>query len=215
MNIGNSMQVCGQGAKKVGTLGGFFTFGGKDIFGISNNHVLANFNNCQVGDKICKAGSSIVVGTLQYWVKLNNASNYLDVALFRLSPGIDPYWNIKGSTSYPGNIREAIEGETVYMIKNNGSVKEGKISRRFLTEEITFMLSGSNYPFIGLIEIEALYDSPFSLEGESGSLIFSEEGDVLGLLVGTLVDGSKSYCIPFIHHTVGINAVYPLRVWQP
>lgn len=215
MMIRNSIQICRKGSNKGGALGGFFTFGGKDIYGISNNHVLANFNNCKVGDTICRAGSDLVVGLLDYWIKLNREKNFLDIALFKLSPSIRPYWDLQGKASYPGNIRKGLEGEKVYMIRNSGQIKEGRITRLVVDNEIIFTLLGRQYPFRSLTEIEPLYSQPFSVEGESGSLIFSEDNDVLGILMGTLYNGSKSYYVPFVNGAVGINAVYNLQVWQP
>lgn len=213
--IYNSMQIYRQGAFEAGSLGGFFTFGSNDIFGISNNHVLANFNDCSVGDKICKGGSELVIGTLEYWIKLNNQKNYLDVALFKLAAGILPCWTIPGSRVAPGIIRTGINREKVYIVKNDGTKKEGEISALFIGNTITFSLSGNAFPFTGLTEITPLGGQPFSDEGESGSVIFSEGHDVLGILIGTIKDGSKSYYVPFIHDNVGIKAVYNLKVWKP
>ena len=213
--INNSMQICRQGATEAGSLGGFFTFGGKDIFGISNNHVLANFNECSVGDKIYKSGSQMMIGTLQYWIKLNDQKNYLDVALFKLAPGILPCWNIPGSTVAPGIIRSGTPGEKVYIVKNDGTKKGGEISTLFISNMITFTLSGNAFPFTGLTEITPLGGQPFSVEGESGSVIFSESHDILGILIGTIEDGSRSYYVPFIHDNMGIKAVYNLKVWKP
>lgn len=215
MIIYNSMQICRKGAKQAGAIGGFFAFGGKDIFAISNNHVLANFNNCSVGDQICQAGSGIVIGTLQYWIKLNALKNYLDIALFKLSPGVSPYWKIPGSAVSPGSIREAMDNEDVYMVRNDGSVKRGKITGLYSSDEIVFTISGKKFPFTGITEIEALHDPPFSIEGESGSLVFSNEHDILGVLIGAIKDGSKSYYVPFVHGEVGIIDIYDLQVWQP
>ena len=215
ITINNSMQVCRQGAIEAGSLGGFFTFGGKDVFGISNNHVLANLNDCSVGDKIFKAGSQVMIGTLQCWIKLNEQRNYLDVALFKLAADVLPCWNVRGSTIAPGIIRKGIPGEKVYMVKNDGSSIEGEISTLFIDDTITFMLSGNAFPFTGLTEITPLGGQPFSIAGESGSIIFSEDHDILGILIGTIADGSKSYYVPFIHDNVGIKAVYNLHIWKP
>lgn len=215
MIISSSTQICRQGATEGGALGGFFTFGGADIFGISNNHVLANFNNCAVGDKICMAGSGIVIGSLQYWVRLNDINNYLDIALFKLDPGIFPRWKILGNTVYPHSIRRGVDGEKVYMLKNDGSFKEGMISTLFIDEPINFSFSNKDFPFTGLTEIEPINGEPFSIEGESGSLIFSEGHDILGVLIGSLIDGSKSYYVPFVNGKVGIKALYNLQFWRP
>ena len=213
--VWNSMQVRRQGSNRTGSLGGFFTFGGSDIYGISNNHVLANFNNCSVGDPICKTGSSTIIGTLQYWVKLNSVKNFLDIALFKLTPDITPYWDIEGNVAYPGGIRKGFHGEEIYMMRNNGNVRKGMITQVTVSEAITFTFSGNQYPFKSLTEIQPLDGQPFSIEGESGSLIFSENHDVLGVLMGTLVDGSKSYYVPFVNGKVGINTIYNLQVWHP
>lgn len=213
--IYNGMQICRQGALEAGTLGGFFTFGGKDIFAISNNHVIADLNNCSVGDPIFKAGSEVQIGTLQYWIKLNYKKNYLDVALFKILPEVKPWWKLPGAKIYPDSIEEGVEGQTVYMVKNDGSIKKGEISTLFIDEEIIFTHSGKNFPFTGLTEIKPLGGKPFSIPGESGSLVFNEDDNVLGVLIGTKKDQSKSYYVPFIHDNVGIDEKYQLEIWKP
>lgn len=214
--IYNGMQICRKGAVEAGTLGGFFTFGGKDIFAISNNHVIADLNNCSVGDPIFKAGSQVKIGTLQYWIKLNYKKNYLDIALFKISPDVKPWWKLpETSVIYPDSIEEGVENQIVYMIKNDGSIKKGKISTLFIDEEIIFMHSGKKFPFTGLTEINPLDGGPFAIPGESGSLVFSEDHNVLGVLIGTKSDQSRSYYVPFIHENLGIDEKYQLEIWKP
>lgn len=217
--IYNGMQILRRGTTNSGTLGGFFTFGGNEIFGISNNHVLANFGFCEVGDFICRAGSDIVVGSLQCWVKLDlSQSNYLDIALFKLAPDVKPYWRMPFShNSSPGNIRLAEEGESVYMVANNGSIKTGIINQLFTDEDLNVDLNGNNLRFLGLTEVLSTSGIPFSVQGESGSLVFGSNNDLLGILMGSSKNNSSlSYYVPFIHQNLGICAVYPnIRVWNP
>ncbi|WP_337965999.1 hypothetical protein [uncultured Flavobacterium sp.] len=212
--IYNTMQICREGALEAGTLGGFFTFGGKDVFAISNNHVIANLNNCSVGDAIFQAGSDVQIGTLQYWIKLNNQKNYLDIALFKLLPDIEPCWKLPGKIIYPPSIEQGVEEQIVYIIKNNGSIRKGKVSTLFIDEEIIFTHSGRNFPFTGLTEVDPLEGRPFSIPGESGSLIYDEDYNVLGVLIGANQDKSKSYYVPFIHDNLGIDAKYELEIWR-
>lgn len=219
-DIYNGMRIIRRGTTNPGTLGGFFTFGGDEIFGISNNHVLANLGQCKMGDKICKSGSQIVVGSLQCWIDINSDStNYLDVALFKLAPDARPYWRmLLDDKTVPREIRMAEEGERVYMVTNNGSNKQGIVSQLFIDKEYLVSLGDNEYAFTGLSEVTSLSGSPFSEPGESGSLVFSiANNDVLGVLMGTNENNkARSYYVPFVHDNLGICAVYPsIEVWNP
>lgn len=198
-----------------GSIGGFFTFGGPDIFGITNVHVISNSKNLKVNDPIFKSGSRIIIGSLYYWVNLNPDINYLDIALFKLQSNQNLIWRLPSGVIQPAGIRESNDNENVYMVLRNGQIKKGQINNSSISFSIPFPIGDSSYQFSRLIEIEPINDSHFSERGDSGNLIYSEDDFVLGVLMGTNVEKTKSYAIPFINGSTGIKELYDLEIWLP
>ena len=198
---------CGRGA-----LGGFFTMANDEsIYGISNNHVIANINNCNVGDFIFDATGN-QIGHLTHWVPLrsNNAVNTLDVSLFKYSINEAYEWRmpVKELVKPVGYIDPLLDGY-VYMMLENNTQKWGFISASYINYTVNFSLCGSNFSFTHIIEITPFDNIPFSVPGESGSIIMSSNHCITGLLMGTNIDKTKSYAIPFVN---GILNVLPLKI---
>jgi hypothetical protein len=100
-----------------GKVGGFFTFPGEAgcIFGISNNHVIADINRCSEDDPIAVPGGGIV-GSLYAWIRLDlHADNTLDLAFFKLSAGVAPIWNMPGGLTRPTDFIEAARRKGLYV----------------------------------------------------------------------------------------------------
>jgi hypothetical protein len=201
----NNIKIFRDGICGAGSLGGFFTMPGRDaIYGISNNHVLANLNSCAVGDAILRAGTNEQIATLSHWVPLsvmnaNNTINVVDMALCKIMPGIPTTWQLDDSTlTKPAGYIEPRQFGVVYMKEENGSVRRGKITKSIINHVMQFDLCGKPYLFTKLIEIAPTDGQPFSQPGNSGSIILSSSHLIVGLLVGANSDSTKSYAVPFV-----------------
>ena len=194
-----------------GSLGGFFYLAGdvNTVYGLSNNHVIANINNCNQGDAVFNS-NNVAIGTLQYWVQLNNTGmNFIDAALFIYNSSEPLQWRLPASLTKPrGFIEPRLKGN-VYMMLENNDQNRGFISTSYINYKVEFSLCGSKFLFTNIIEITPFTNTPFSVPGESGSLIMSSNHCIVGLLIGTNADTTKSYAIPFVD---GILNVLPLVI---
>jgi hypothetical protein len=183
-----------------GSVGGFFHMAGDEagIYGISNNHVIANINNCSVGDFIFD-GANRQIGNLDYWISLNSDDmNYIDAALFKYTDNNVPMWRLPNNLAKPnGFIDPRVRGQ-VYMMLENNERNWGVISNSYINYVVEFTLCGEKFSFSYLIEITPLGGNPFSIPGESGSIIMSSNDCIVGLLMGTNSDATRSYAVPFI-----------------
>ncbi|MGB5819555.1 MAG: hypothetical protein WBG90_08725, partial [Saonia sp.] len=175
-----------------GTLGGIFTrVNDSKIYGLSNNHVIADFNRGQVGDSIFHETHG-QVGTLFNWFTLleSPAINYMDAALVQISPQYLAQWHqprpIGGGWLEPRvGVQVVKNGFATHLTKGLITLVEGGGS-------VTF--SGRKYHFSGIIEIEGL-DGPFSKDGDSGSLVLSlPDYHMVGIIFATL--GLFSWALP-------------------
>lgn len=212
----NNIKIRRDGICGAGSLGGFFTMPGRDaVYGISNNHVLANLNSCAVGDQIRRADTNEQIATLSHWVPLSimnekNTINQIDMALCKLTPGLQPAWQIDDSMiTKPAGYIEPRQFGFVYMKLEDGSVRRGKIMKSFINHVMQFDLCGKPFLFTKLIEIAPTDGRPFSDPGNSGSIILSSSHLIVGLLLGANSDATKSYAVPFVD---GILKVAPLEI---
>lgn len=194
-----------------GTVGGFFKFPNADnIYGISNNHVIANLNNCNVGDPVFDiAGNQ--VGSLTHWFNLQpNVVNFIDAALFECRQPFQTAWRINNNAvPKPLGFIEPKMGGHVYLMHSNNVARWGVISNPSINTTVNFTLGDNNYPFSKLIEISPTDGIPFSSTGNSGSIIMSSNHCIVGLLVGAETGGIKSYAVPFVN---GILNYLPLII---
>jgi len=212
-SLSSSSQIFANDDSGTGTVGGFFKFNGNDIYGITNNHVIANANNCHVGDPVFRYGDNEKIGTLHYWVTLNqNQVNYLDVALFKIDDEIEIEWLLPEGIDQPGDFDIAKNDENVYMMLQDGSRKQGKVTLATINFNIPFVLCEKKFSFSDLIEIKSIEGTPFSVPGQSGSIIFNNANSILGILLGTNSTTTKSYAIPFINRNRGIKQVFDLSL---
>jgi hypothetical protein len=176
-----------------GTLGAIVKDANGDEFILSNNHVLANGNDCKVGDSILQPGSSDggesqdVIGYLHQFIPLNYFGlNKMDAALAK------PINSTFIADKHPN--APLISGIT----QPRHGMKVAKIGRTTgITFGYIFFESGSanvNYARGPVVFEEQIhiwgYDEqqgtvPFSEPGDSGSLVFEwETGKAVGLLFG-------------------------------
>lgn len=154
-----------------GTLGGIFTRANDThIYGLSNNHVIANLNHAQAGETIFHATQG-EVGTLFNWLTLRESPgiNYIDAALVRIDPRYLAQWN----PPRPSTGQWMAPQMGMRVVKNGFTtphITEGIITHEDGQGTTTF--AGRTYHFSGIIQIQGL-DGPFSRDGDSGSIVLS------------------------------------------
>jgi len=185
---------CSVGHVKVtaGTLGAFVRprLGGALAI-LSNNHVLANENRAKKGDAILQQAShdggqdpDDVVATLASFQKLKRSGvNYVDCATAEILDGIDANTtNLKGLGKLKGLGSEFLdEGTKVAKLGRTTGLTRGRVTA-FELDDVKIGFDTSDLRFDNTIEIEGTEDTPFSLGGDSGSLILDESGWAVGLL---------------------------------
>lgn len=214
--MNNNTKIKRDGNCGIGSVGGFFSMPGMPArYGISNNHVVANLNNCRVGDPIQSDHPDQQIGTLSHWIPLKGRNeadkiNYFDMGLFKLDPGIELSWRMENNTvSRPAGFIEPRAEGYVYMMLDDGSCKKGRITKSYINHLMEFDLCGSPFLFTKLIEIAPLEGSHFSVPGDSGSIILSSSHYIVGLLLGTNSDATRSYAVPFVE---GLLKYVPLNI---
>lgn len=218
MKLLSSTKIFANVTSGAGTVGGFFRSGDSTIYGISNNHVIANANNCHVNDAIFISGGPNAnqnIGALQTWVTLNgNAVNYLDTAFFKIDNNVQTQWLMPNGVAAPNGFALPVDNQSVFMMLDNNTARQGTITTAMVNYNLTFDLCGSPFKFSHLMEIAATDGSPFSVPGQSGSIIFDQDNAIIGLLLGTNPTTTRSYAIPFMTGDVGtgILDVYDLQV---
>ncbi len=162
-----------------GTLGGFLLpqKQGQPMQIVSNNHVLANSNNANIGDNIYYMGSQpSVIGSLKNFKYIDPASaNNLDLAVAEIPGFVNNGLN-------PGSSRNAIVGENVYKVGAKTGKTNGVVRSLHYTAKIDF--NGFKAVFVDQIQITGIMPGfSFSAPGDSGSIIRSSyDNSFLGLL---------------------------------
>lgn len=180
-----------------GTLGAFVRRKGSDAWHIlSNNHVLANENLAEIGDRIVQPGRydggrvpRDAVGTLHYSVKLSaSKTNLVDAAVAVLLPGVD--CDPLGIRDSAGTVIGQLKGlgaefldedQMVGKIGRTTGWTEGRVTA-FELDNVVVSYDMGNVRFDDQIEIEGAGAYSFSDGGDSGSLIVDPEFRAVGLL---------------------------------
>lgn len=175
-----------------GTLGCFVipTGARTPVFILSNNHVLANENKAKKGDSIIQPGRadggqnpSDLVARLSKFIKLKKHGNSLDAAVAALEEGLQ--YNpslLRGLGKINGLRTEPLDvGETVYKVGRTTGLTRGYISA-LEVDNLIIGYDRGDLVFDGQIEIAPKGNEPFSLGGDSGSLIVDEQFRAIGLL---------------------------------
>jgi hypothetical protein len=176
-----------------GTLGGFVTrrSGWGDDMILSNNHVLANENSARAGDAVVQPGrldggrlASDKVGRLARFVRLKKTrTNTVDAALADLNDGMSYYHNwletlgaISGVRTTPLEI-----DEIVYKVGRTTGVTKGRISA-IEVDALVVGYDAGDLTFDDQVEVAPVGSKPFSLGGDSGSLIVDARRRAVALL---------------------------------
>lgn len=162
-----------------GTVGGLLLpkQGGKNARLFSNNHVLANSNNAQIGDLIYEQGRHpIVIGALEKFLPIKrNEPNALDLAVARIDSDIPLY-----ASKYLAP-RKPILGEKVEKIGAKTGKRVGYVTSIDYTTKVDYR--GFTAIFVNQVQILGANGYNFSEGGDSGSIVFSKNDDsFIGLL---------------------------------
>lgn len=190
LRIGGSV---GHVAVTAGTLGGFVTRpgGAADTARVlSNNHVLANENRGRPGDAVLQPGPADGgqrrrdrVGSLARFVRLRPSGNRVDAAVADLDGGIEYYYDwLEGLGAIAGVRHEPLDaGERVFKLGRTTGLTEGRVSA-IEVDALQVGFETGDRLFDSQIEIAPAGGRPFSLGGDSGSLIVDGRRRAVGLL---------------------------------
>lgn len=185
-----------------GTLGAFVTRAGPlvgdgSLYALSNYHVLAGSPEARPGDVVLQPGPADGglapgdrIGELTQVVDLDALEpSYTDAAIARLD-------RVPVDFEYPvGRVvktARALGGETVGKVGRTTSVTRGRVTAIELDDVIVGYEDLGALSFDDQIEIESLDDGPFSRGGDSGALVYREDGVALGLLFAGSESGGRS-----------------------
>jgi hypothetical protein len=193
-----------------GTLGAFVRLrnNNKDILILSNNHVLAFENAGKAGDDILQPGKqdggTVPVATLTNFVPINysaNADNSVDCAIATLKSGFAADTTSLDSFGYLKGTRAArLEPNAVVRkIGRSSGTTTAKVLATEIDNVVVSYLTG-DARFNGQIEVDG-DDTPFSSDGDSGSLVIDEDNNGAALIfAGSEAGGAhgagRSYAHP-------------------
>ena len=180
-----------------GTLGAFVHRDGK-VHVLSNYHVLSGTPQATVGDVIVQPGPADGgqaprdrVGTLAARVELEpNGDATVDCAIALLDEQeVDPEYPVGRITT----TAVALGGEQVAKIGRTTAVTRGRVSAIELDNVVVgYGEELGELSFDNQIEIESTGSGPFSRGGDSGSLVYREDGVALGLLFAGSESGGEN-----------------------
>ena len=174
-----------------GTLGCFVARNGtSQVLILSNNHVLANEDQAKPEDPILQSGPTDggtnphdMVARLFRSIRFKKRSNRVDAAVAALTDGIahDPT-ELKGLGKLSGVRTEPLDvGDEVFKVGRTTGLTRGRISAIEI-DDVSVEYGTGIFDFDGQVEIESRDRTPFSLGGDSGSLIVDGNHRAVGLL---------------------------------
>lgn len=218
LRIGGSVGRTDENA--AGTLGAFAALRTRpqnDLV-LSNNHVLAQENAGLRGDRIVQAGrldggraSRDVVAGLLKFKRLKRRHNLVDAAVAQLEGDVEYYYNwLEGLGPIRGLRTDPLdEGDLVYKVGRTTGLTKGRISAFEVDSVVVGGYNQGDLEFDDQIEIEPVGSKPFSLAGDSGSLIVDRGRRALGLLfAGNDVDVTYANTISNVLDALKIDLVY-------
>jgi hypothetical protein len=180
-----------------GTLGAFVTVDGA-VHALSNFHVLAGSPQAGVGDLVLQPGPADGgtapgdrVGTLAATVPLvPGRTGTVDCAIALLDdPAVDATYPVGAIT----RTTVAAGGELVAKIGRTTAVTEGRVTAIELDEVVVgYGEELGELRFDDQIEVESTGAGPFSRGGDSGSLVYRQDGVALGLLFAGSETGGEN-----------------------
>jgi hypothetical protein len=191
------------------------TAGGASRQILSNNHILANENLASLDDEILQPGPfdggaspHDAVARLSRLEPLTVAGvNLIDAAVAVIGEGIPEDRTTLTGLGVLSGVRTApLEEDTVvFKLGRTTGLTRGQISA-FEVDDVWINYDMGVLEFDRQIEIEPLDSTPFSLGGDSGSLIMDEELRALGLLfAGNDVDVTYANPIEEVLSTLGVQ----------
>jgi hypothetical protein len=188
-----------------GTLGAFVRHGDV-ICVLSNNHVLANEDRGMKGDDILQRAAfdggrlpAERVAALLAWQPLSRSgANYIDAALAAVAAGIEIDADrlrgiargrdrrLKGVSEKPVDV-----ADKVFKIGRTTGATEGRVTA-FDLDNVVVGYDSANLRFDNQIEIEGAGAEPFSLGGDSGSLIVNARMEAVALLFAGSEQGGRN-----------------------
>ena len=188
-----------------GTLGARVT-DGKDVYILSNNHVLANMNQAAIGDPIIQPGSydkgkspddDIANLTAFQPINFSGGSNTIDAAIALSSiPDLGNSTLGDGYGTPSSEIADAYVGLLVKKYGRTTGMTHGKVTTINLTVNVCYeqgrIFCRKSATFVNQVGISNVGAGSFSLGGDSGSLIVTEQGNNP---VGLLFAGSSTLTI--------------------
>jgi hypothetical protein len=200
-----------------GTLGCFVTANGRDDLILSNNHVLANENSGEKGDTILQPGKedggrspADRAGHLGKFVRLKKTRpNLVDCATASLLDDIEYYssW-LEGRGAIRGVRTTPLDDEEpVFKLGRTTGLTRGFISA-FEVDDLEVGFDIGDLRFDDQLEIAPAGNKPFSLGGDSGSLIVDEDLRAVGLLfAGNDADATYANPIQNVLDALGVDLV--------
>lgn len=192
---GTALLESGQGIRHSrgdgwGSLGGFFRRDNDEhiLYGLSNNHVIANINDASAGDQIiCE--NNVIAGELFNFIPLKPPPeiNYVDAALFRLDPLHASKWNPASPKGIVGpriNLAVYKRGQTTGLTKGFVEAYNGFVK---------VMIGGRQMNFGNVIAIKGVSTS-FNMPGDSGSIVLTKNHYMLGIVFAKFHD--LCYALP-------------------
>lgn len=181
----------------IGSIGGFYHFRGdpeKKLFGLTNFHVAQVNGVCTADHPVFGMTSNDGIGTLFSWFRLeSDVVNSFDLALIQLDQTlVRPIWGLTTTGFTAPHIDQEVR------LMNQREIRTGRISDPH-SGAFSITIAGNDYEIGNLIEITSNdEDEAFSEAGHSGSLIFTDTHQLLGILVGRdPVHKQLSYAMPF------------------
>lgn len=201
-----------------GTLGCFVSDGGREDLILSNNHVLANENHAAKGDSIVQPGKvdggnghRDRVARLEKFVRLKTTRpNVLDCATARLEEDLEYYFDWLEGLGPIAGIRQGPldEDEPVFKVGRTTGLTEGVISA-LEVDDLEVEYDDGDLRFDDQLEIAPAGNEPFSLGGDSGSLIVDGDRKAVGLLfAGNDEDATYANPIQSVLDALGVSLVF-------
>jgi hypothetical protein len=152
---------------------------------LSNNHVLANENDSNIGDPILQPGvtdggqAEDRIGSLAFYVPLNPTGvNRMDCAVAVIDSDVEYEARELRNIGILEDLAPNDELPANDLVEKIGRTTGHTVGRvtAFELDNVVVGYDLGEIRFDGQIEIEGTGEAPFSTGGDSGSLIFTSEG---------------------------------------
>lgn len=165
-------------------------------FLLSNNHILANCNEAVPGDAIYQPGRLDAgrdglseAARLRHFIPLrSDAQNEADCAYAEVNQPIHALKSFMGADRVLRGLGSVYEAGRAYKFGRTTGLTEGQLTA-LEVDEISVDMPTGRHRFVNQIELSGV-TSPFSKPGDSGSVVFDDNGMAFGLVfAGTEAGG--------------------------